>query len=83
MAEVVVDEMAGGLAAEGSPGLVGWAHESEGEEYEEETEDEVELQKDATSNRVVVEAHQDEEALQETTPHPRSGARSEASHGPY
>ena len=50
--------MAGGLVAEGSPGLADWAHESEGEEYEEEMGDEVELQKDATSDRVVVEAHQ-------------------------
>ena len=29
---VAEDEMAGGLVAEGSPGLVGWAHESEGRE---------------------------------------------------
>ena len=48
--------MAGGLVAEGSPGLADWAHESEGEENEEEMGDEVELQKDATSDRAWSEA---------------------------
>ena len=56
MAEVVVDEMAGGLGAGGSPGLVGWAHKSEGVKYEEEMGIEVELQKDATSDRAWSEA---------------------------